>query len=91
MNYKTIPFYFVDAVVEVKYGSHPGNMPYRYYFDEEHIKMWLELSKTDEGVKQYLDKYVYGVSDFSEYLNLVGGQEKMKKLSDIEKLNFKED
>jgi len=86
----TIPFYFVDAVVEVKYGSHPGNMPYRYYFDKEHIKIWLDMSKTDDGVKEYLDKYVYGVSDFYEYLKLVGGEEKMKKLSDIEKLNFRE-
>lgn len=84
----TIPFYFVDAVVEVKYGAHPCNMPYRYYFDEEHIKMWLEISKTDDGVKEYLDKYVYGVKDFSEYLNLVGGEKKMRKLMDIENLSF---
>ncbi|MGC8867639.1 MAG: CoA transferase subunit A [Elusimicrobiales bacterium] len=85
----TIPFYLVDAVVEVRYGSHPGNMPYRYYFDEEHIKLWLEMSKTDEGVGEYLDKYIYGVKEFSEYIKLIGGEDKMKKLSSIENLNFK--
>ncbi len=84
----TIPFYFVDAVVEVKYGAHPCNMPYRYYFDEEHIGMWLKMSKTDEGVKEYFDKYIYGVKDFSEYLELIGGDKKMKKLMNIENLNF---
>ncbi len=84
----TIPYYFVDAVCEVKYGSHPCNMPYRYYFDEDHIRMWLDMSKTDDGVREYLDKYVYGVKDFSNYLELVGGEKKMKKLCDIENLNM---
>lgn len=83
----TIPFYFVDAVCEVKYGSHPCNMPYRYYFDEEHIRMWLNLSRTEQGTKEYLEKYVYGVKDFSEYISLIGGESRMKKLTDIENLN----
>ncbi len=86
----TIPFYFVDAVIEVKYGAHPCNMPYRYYFDEEHIGMWLKMSKTPEGIKEYLDKYVYGPKDFSQYLKLVGGEKKMKSLMNIENLNFNE-
>lgn len=83
----TIPYYFVDAVCEVRYGAHPCNMPYRYYFDEEHIRLWLEKSKTDEGVAEYLEKYVYGVKDFSEYLELIGGVVRMKELSDLEHLN----
>jgi 3-oxoacid CoA-transferase subunit A/glutaconate CoA-transferase subunit A len=82
----SIPFYLVDAVVEVPYGSHPALMPYEYYFDEEHIGEWLELSKTDEGVKQYLDKYVYGVKDFDEYLELIGGKEKLEYLRKVEHL-----
>jgi len=81
-----IPFYLVDAVIEVPYGSHPGLMPYEYYFDEEHIGEWLSLSRTDEGVKEYLDKYVYGVKDFNEYLELVGGKEKMGYLRKVERL-----
>lgn len=81
-----IPFFCVDAVVEVPYGSHPGNMPLLYYSDEEHIAEWLKLSKTEEGTNQYLDKYVFGVKDFNEYLELVGGIQKMKKLEDIEHL-----
>lgn len=84
----TIPYYFVDAVIEVKYGAHPCNMPYRYYFDEEHIKLWLEKSKTDEGVNEYLEKYVYSVRDFNEYIELIGGERRMRNLSSIENLNF---
>jgi len=81
-----IPFYCVDAVVEVPYGSHPGNMPLLYYSDEEHMAEWLKLSKTDAGAKAYFDKYVYGVNDFGEYIKLVGGEAKMKKLGEIEHL-----
>jgi glutaconate CoA-transferase, subunit A len=50
-----IPYFNVDAVVEQKYGSHPCQMPLEYFFDEEHIGEWLELSKTDEGTKQYME------------------------------------
>ena len=80
-----IPHFLVDAVVEVPYGSHPCNMPYMYYFDEEHIGEWLKLSKTDEGVKEYLDKYVFGVETFEEYLELIGG---VKKLNYLRRLEF---
>ncbi len=81
-----IPFYLVDAVVEVPFGAHPCQMPYLYFFDEEHIGEWLSLSKTDEGVKKYLEKYVYSVDDFQDYLKLIGGSKKLEQLKRIEKL-----
>ena len=81
-----IPFYLVDSVVEMKFGSHPCQMPYLYYFDEEHIGEWLKLSKTDEGTNKYLDKYVYGVDSLNDYMKLVGGEKKMKHLNDVELL-----
>ena len=59
-------------------------MPGQYYFDEVAISEWLDMSKTDEGLKQWLDKYVFGVSDFKEYLELNGGEDKMKYLYELE-------
>ena len=81
-----IPFYLVDAVIKVPYGSHPGNMPYVYYSDEEHMAEWLKLSKTDEGVKQYFEKYVYSVESFEEYLYLIGGDKRLRYLRQLEHL-----
>jgi acyl CoA:acetate/3-ketoacid CoA transferase alpha subunit len=81
-----IPFFVVDAVVEVPYGSHPCQMPGLYYFDEEHIAEWLSLSKTEEGVDQYLKKYVFGVDDFESYLELCGGIRKLNYLKKRENL-----
>lgn len=81
-----IPYYVVDAVCEVPYGAHPTQMPYQYFFDEEHIREWLTLSKTEEGTQAYMDKYVFGVKDFDEYLERVGGLKKMRLLKQIEQL-----
>jgi 3-oxoacid CoA-transferase subunit A/glutaconate CoA-transferase subunit A len=75
-----IPFFVVDAIVEVPYGSHPCQMPGMYYYDEEHVAEWLNLSKTVEGTEEYLQKYIYGVEDFDDYLKLCGGVEKLNYL-----------
>jgi len=81
-----IPFYLVDAVCEVPYGAHPTQMPYLYYFDEAHIREWLTLSRTEEGTKAYFDRYVFGVRDFEEYLERVGGVRKLTYLKRVEQL-----
>lgn len=81
-----IPFYVVDAVCEVPHGAHPTLMPYLYFFDEEHIGEWLELSQTPEGAAAYFDKYVFGVCCFEEYLERIGGIRKMHYLKQVEQL-----
>lgn len=81
-----IPFYAVDAVCEVPYGAHPCQMPYLYFFDEEHIGEWLRLSQTAEGTQAYFERYVYSAGDFCEYLELVGGVRKLSYLKRVERL-----
>jgi len=81
-----IPFYLVDAVIEVPFGSFPGNMPYEYFSDEEHLAEWLRVEKDPDEFKRFLDKYIYGVSDFTQYLELCGGWAKMKYLRERENL-----
>lgn len=67
-----IPYYLVDAVVEAPFGSHPGEMCYCYERDEPGIKEWVEASKTAEGTREYLDRYVYGPADHAAYLEVIG-------------------
>jgi len=81
-----IPYWCVDAIIEVPYGSYPGNMPYEYFSDEEHLKTWLKVERDPEELEIFLQEQIYGVKDFYEYLNLNGGIEKMKKLRAIEYL-----
>ena len=80
-----IPFFLVDAVVEAPYGSHPGEMPSRYYFDEEHLAEWLDLSESEEGVEEYVSRYITGTEDFDEYLEAIGGEQRLADLEAIER------
>jgi glutaconate CoA-transferase, subunit A len=75
-----IPFYCVDAVCEVPYGSYPGNMPYEYFSDEEHIKLWLDVERDQDRYQNFLDNFVFGVRDFHEYLQRCGGLRRMQEL-----------
>lgn len=86
----TIPFYLVDAVIEVPYGSYPGNMPYEYFLDVEHLNDWLKAEENPETYKEFIEKNIYNCKNFNEYLNLNGGLEKMRKLRNTEYLIDKE-
>jgi acyl CoA:acetate/3-ketoacid CoA transferase alpha subunit len=76
----SIPFFVVDAVVEVPFGSHPCEMPEMYYYDEDLIAEWLKLSKTAEGTDEYLQKYVLSVDSFEDYLQSYVGTERLDYL-----------
>ena len=81
----TIPFWLVDAVIEVPFGSYPGNMPGDYFSDEEHIAEWLTVENDEEKFQEFLHKNIYSCSDFNEYIAKNGGIDKMRKLRRLEK------
>lgn len=80
-----IPYFTVDAVVEVPYGSHPNQVPRLYSFDEDHWQEWLDASITEETTEEYLDKYIYSSNDFYDYLEKIGGVRVLRQLENIEK------
>src|SRR5579884_830011 len=75
-----IPFFWVDAVCEVPYGSYPGNMPYDYFSDEEHLRAWLAAEKDVEEFRAFLQKYIFEVRDFTEYWQRCGGLPRLQEL-----------
>jgi glutaconate CoA-transferase subunit A len=75
-----IPSLKVSHVVEQPFGAHPTSVYRAYDYDWAHITRYVELSKTPETFKQYLDEYVYGVKDHREYLDKVGGAKLMNTL-----------
>src|SRR5436305_5141947 len=48
-NRTAIPFFCVDAVCEVPFGSYPGNMPGEYFSDEAHLRAWLDAERDPDG------------------------------------------
>ena len=67
-----IPFFCVDAVVEVPYGCLPHECYGVYEPDFNHMDMYVKLmmEKSVDGVKEYLDKYFYAPETFEDSLDL---------------------
>jgi acyl CoA:acetate/3-ketoacid CoA transferase len=78
----TIPYFLVDAVVVAPWGGHPGTVPGHYTYDAKNLDEFF-AARDDVGMKKYLDKYVYGVKDHFEYLELIG-IERLMKLREME-------
>jgi acyl CoA:acetate/3-ketoacid CoA transferase alpha subunit len=80
-----IPFYMVDAVIEQPWGSHPGNMPYKYYFDHQFTEDYLAAGRNSEqeAMERWLDEWVYSLNDFDEYLTKIGAK-RLYNLRDLE-------
>ncbi len=71
-NRTLIPGFIVDAVCHVSYCAHPSYTQGYYDRDNAFYLEWDEISKTRDGVKAYLDEWVYGVKDRDEYWQKLG-------------------
>jgi len=72
-----IPFFTVDAVVEVPYGCAPHECygVYEPFFN--HLDYYAKLVSQDPeaGVRDYLQRYYYEPRDWTAYLELIGLRE----------------
>ncbi|HZW03484.1 MAG TPA: CoA-transferase [Anaerolineaceae bacterium] len=82
----SIPFWQVDAVCLVPYGSYPGEMPYEYTSDEQHLAEWVAAERDEQTFAAFLDRYIYGTRSFEEYLELIGGEARLRELRAAEPL-----
>jgi glutaconate CoA-transferase subunit A len=69
-----IPFFAVDAVVEVPYGAYPHECYGLYEADLDHIGAYARrvAAEGTEAVRTYLEEYVYGPETFEEHLARFG-------------------
>lgn len=69
-----IPFFAVDAVVELPFGCAPHECYGVYEPMIKHMERYVGLVNKDpvRGMQQYLDEYVYGPASWTEFLNLIG-------------------
>lgn len=80
-----IPFFVVDSVVEVPFGSHPNQVPDLYSFDEDQWQIWLDASLEDDKILDYLNTYVHETKNHYDYLEKIGGVKVLHELKKIEK------
>jgi glutaconate CoA-transferase, subunit A len=69
-----IPFFAVEAVVEVPFGAAPHECSNVYEPLFRHMDYYTALVNKDPvgGTAEYLERYVYGPKSWVEYLNLIG-------------------
>jgi len=69
-----IPFMAVDAVVEVPFGSAPHECYGLYEPLFDHLDAYAAQIRQDpeEGIRAYLEHYVYGPESWTEYLDRLG-------------------
>jgi glutaconate CoA-transferase subunit A len=72
-----IPFFCVDAVVEVPYGSAPHECFGLYEPMLKHMEAYVGQVNSDpvEGMRDYLERYFYAPKSWNEYLSLIGMEE----------------
>lgn len=67
-NRTVIPGHRVSSVSPVPGGAHPSYVQGRYGRDDEFYSRYDELSRTAEGLAEYLKTRVYGVPDRETYI-----------------------
>ena len=69
-----IPAALVGAVSVAPRGAHPTAVHQCYDYDRAHLEEYAEVGRSGpDAHRAYLDKYVFGVDDHADYLELVGG------------------
>ncbi len=77
-NRTLIPGFIVDAVVVEPWGAHPSYAQGYYDRDNEFYIAWEPISRDPAALARYLDEFVYGVKDRTEYVAKCGGLERLR-------------
>lgn len=78
-NRTVAPGFLVSSVVHLPFGSHPSPTQGYARRDDDCYFEYHKESRTREGFEAWLEKWVLGVKDHSEYLSLLG-PERLRKL-----------
>jgi glutaconate CoA-transferase, subunit A len=72
-----IPFFTVDAVVELPFGCAPHECYGIYEPMMRHMEYYVGLVNKDpvSGMQEYLERFVYGPKSWNEFLDLIGVDE----------------
>lgn len=73
-NRTLIPGLIVQAVCHVPYACHPSYAQGFYDRDNDFYLKWDKISESIETAREYLDEWIYGLKDRSEYWQKLGDE-----------------
>lgn len=76
-DHTKIPFFAVDAVVELPFGCAPHECYGVYEPMMRHMEFYVGLVNRDpvNGMQEYLERFVHGPKSWMEFLDLIGVEE----------------
>jgi len=79
----TIPYFYVTAVCEVRYGAHPTSCYPNYAYDRQHTHYYYDQARQGAEVfrENYLKPFVSQCPNHQVYLEAIGGCERLNRLA----------
>jgi glutaconate CoA-transferase subunit A len=73
-DHTKVPFFAVDAVVELPFGSAPHECYGVYEPMIRHMEYYVSLANGDpvHGMREYLERFVYAPASWNAFLDLIG-------------------
>jgi len=85
-NRTLIPGMIVDTVVIEPFAAHPSYAQGYYDRDNQFYVEWNKIAKDRHSMDKYIDEWIYGVKNRTEYLDKLG-KSKISRLQASEKLS----
>lgn len=70
-----IPSAFITAIVHAPYGAYPTSCPGRYEIDSEHVRTYVEASRSEAGFAEYVKRYIFDPHHHDDDRNAVSLRE----------------
>ncbi len=83
----SIPGEFVDVIVELPYGSHPGGCYGYYDTDPWFYQKYLDASKSKEKFQNWLNEWVLTIDSHESYIEMLG-TERLEAIKADEDLGY---
>lgn len=83
----TIPYFYVTALTEIRYGAHPTACYPFYAYDRRHTAEYYRLASQSAQVfeENYLQPYILSCPGHSDYLDAIGGEQTLYRLASWQK------
>jgi glutaconate CoA-transferase subunit A len=77
-----VPYFWVEAIVEVPYGAHPTSCYPFYAYDRAHLAEYYRAAQAGPEIfrREYLARYVFEPATHDDYLERIGGVTKRRLL-----------
>jgi len=87
-NMTAIPYYCVEAVVEIPFAAHPLGVAGYYWVDSPFRKYFMNANKSYECITSWIKEWILDIDSHDDYMRKLGA-ERLARLRRMELDNYK--